>query len=70
MAQRLLVESTESTTEVVSQLEEMAATAVLDRDRIKALWTMQGMGKLSRKTRHCFFERSTSHGADEWGSIV
>ena len=49
MAQRLLVESTESTTEVVSQLEEMAATAVLDRDRIKALWTLQGMGQLTKK---------------------
>ena len=49
MAQRLLVESAEPQPEVVSVLEKIAATAELDRDRIKALWTLQGMGRLSKK---------------------
>jgi mono/diheme cytochrome c family protein len=49
MAQRLLVESTEPQPEVISLLEKIATTAELDRDRIKALWTLQGMGKLTKK---------------------
>ena len=49
MAQRLLVESTKPQPEVISVLEKIAATAELDRDRIKALWTLQGMGRLSKK---------------------
>jgi mono/diheme cytochrome c family protein/glucose/arabinose dehydrogenase len=49
MAQRLLVESTKPQPEVISVLEKIAATAELDRDRIKALWTLRGMGRLSKK---------------------
>ena len=49
MAQRLLVESAEPQPEVISVLEKIAATAELDRDRIKALWTLRGMGRLSKK---------------------
>ena len=47
MAQRLLVESKDES--VVPQLEDVAMRAALDRDRIKALWTLQGMGFLKKE---------------------
>ena len=50
MSQRLLVESAEEPQpEVITLLKEMVAYSELDRDRIKALWTLQGMGQLTKK---------------------
>ena len=46
-AQRLLVESADE--QVVAQIETIANSAELSRDRIKALWTLQGMGLLSKE---------------------
>ncbi len=47
MAQRLLVESKDES--VVPLLEGLAKNAELDRDRIKALWTLEGMGLLKKE---------------------
>ena len=47
MAQRLLTESSDES--VVSLLEDIAKNAKLDRDRIKALWTLQGMEFLKKE---------------------
>ena len=46
MAQRLLTESNDAS--VIPLLEDIAKNASLDRDRIKALWTLQGMGFLKK----------------------
>jgi len=46
-SQRLLVESKDAS--VQSTLEEIVRHAELPRDRIKALWTLDGMGLLSKK---------------------
>jgi len=46
IAQRLLIESSDGS--VVPLLEELAENAPIDRDRIKALWTLDGMGYLKK----------------------
>ena len=56
MAQRLLVESKDES--VVPMLEELAKNANLDRDRIKALWTLQGMGFLKKGLVHASLDDS------------
>ena len=44
-AQRLLVETPDGSVE--QELRDVATTSALERDRIKALWTLDGMGLLS-----------------------
>jgi len=46
-AQRLLVESGDDS--VRSQLEDVASNAILARDRIKAFWTLHGVGILTKE---------------------
>ncbi len=68
-AQRLLVESADE--QVVAQIETIANSTKLSRDRIKALWTLQGMGLLSKELvqqaldrfrRSCSHERYSTYG--------
>jgi len=71
LAQRLLIESKDGL--VVKSLEDLAKNADLDRDRIKALWTLQGMGFLKKELilasfddTHPMVRTNAIRLADDW----